>query len=93
MKEIMKNKTIMDYAIQHSKDLKIVEVINHVRLCKKMTLPCELFGFSGNCKTKEHREVCELSSIRYQVNFEYLIKLHKRLIDEWKKFANWLKIK
>ena len=64
MKWITKNKTIIDYAIQYSKDLTLIEAINHVRIYKKMILPFELFGFNGNCKTREFREVCEPSSIR-----------------------------
>jgi len=89
-KWITKNKTIMDYAIQYSNDLIIVEAINHVRLYKKMILPCELVGFRGNCKTREYREVHEPSSMRWKVKFESVIKPHKRLIEEWKKFMCWL---
>ena len=83
-------KTIMDYAIQCSKDLRIIEAINHVRIHKKMILPLELFCFNGNCKTREFREMHEPSSIRWKVNFEGLIKPHKRLIEEWKTFMCWL---
>ena len=90
MKWILKNQTIMDYAIQYSKSLKIVEAINHVRLYKRMILLCELVGFKGNCKTRELREVNESSSIRWKVKFECVRKPHKRLIEEWEKFVCWL---
>ena len=89
-KWISKNQTIMDYAIRYSKSLKIVEAINHVRLYKRMILPCELVGFKGNCKTRELREVNESSSIRWKVKFECVRKPHKRLIEEWEKFVCWL---
>ena len=63
-KWIMKNRTIMDYAMQYSNNLKTVKAINHVGIHKKMTLPCELLRFQGNRKTRELREACEPSSIR-----------------------------
>ena len=90
-KWITKNKTIMDYAIQYSSNLKTVEAINHVRLFKKMILPCELIGFRGNDETREFREVYEASSINWNVSFEYVKKPHKRLLEEWVKFLCWLK--
>ena len=62
-KWITKNKTIMDCAIQYSKDLRIIEEIDYVQIYKKIILPFELFGFNGNCKRREFREVYEPSSI------------------------------
>ena len=49
------NKTIMDYAVEYvrSNELKpnALAPINHVRMWKKMTLPCELIGFTGTKET------------------------------------------
>jgi len=53
------NKRIMDYAAQYVKreeaKLGEIEAINHVRIYKKMILPCELLGFKGDKETKEFR--------------------------------------
>ena len=44
---IIKNKTIIDYAIEHSKEIKTIEAINDMRMFKKIMLPCVLVGFRG----------------------------------------------
>ena len=56
-----------------------------------MILPCELIGFRGEDETREFKEVCKESSIRWNVMFEDVKKLHKRLVLEWEKFLCWLK--
>jgi len=93
-KWMSKNESIMDYAIKYVKaeelDYNVVEAINHVRIFKKMILPCELIGFRGDKVTKEAREVYERSAIIWNVKFEEIKKPHKRLIDEWKEFVKWL---
>ena len=86
-KWLTKNKTIMDFAVEYSNQLNIVEAINHVRIYKKMILPCELLGFLGNKEMREMRHWEEPSSIRWKVGFEEVIKPHKRLVEEWSKFV------
>ena len=90
-KSITMNKTIMDYAMDYSKEIEIIEAINHVRIFKKMIIPCELVGFRGGKETKELREWSLVSSIKWNVEFEEVIKPHKRLVEEWQKFINWLR--
>ena len=90
-KWIIKNKTIMDYATQYSNQLKMVEAINHMRIFKKMILPCELVGFKGQNVTKEMREWNESRAIRWKVMFKEVIKSPKRLVEVWKEFVDWLK--
>ena len=51
-KSIITNKTIIDYALEHSKEMKIIEAINYVRRFKKMIIPCDLIGFRGGKETK-----------------------------------------
>ena len=53
---ITKKKTIMDCAIEYSKEIKTIEAINHTRMFKTTTLPCELVGFRDGKETKELRE-------------------------------------
>ena len=53
---ITKNKTIMDYAIEYSKEIKTIEAINHARIFKKMILLCKLVGFRGRKEMKKLRE-------------------------------------
>jgi len=51
-----KNKAIMDLAIEYVQSNrlseKIIALINHVRLYKKIILPCELVGLIGDKATK-----------------------------------------
>ena len=56
-----------------------------------MILPCELIGFRGENETREFKEVCKESSIRWNVKFEVVKKPHKCLVLEWEKFLCWLK--
>ena len=58
-KWITKHKMIMDYALQYSKEQKVIEAINHIRLFKKMISLCELVGFKGRKVTREMRECQE----------------------------------
>ena len=94
-KWITANNSIMDYAIKYVKEkeltCEVAEAINHVRMYKKMILPCELVGFRGDKETKEAREVFELSTILWKVKFDEVRKPHKRLIAEWIDFVVWLK--
>ena len=57
---ILKNKTIIDYAIQYVRreeiDNREIEVINHIRLYKCIILLCELMGFDRKRLIKEGRE-------------------------------------
>ena len=50
----------MDYAAQYVESVglkeEIIVPINQVRIYKRMLLPCELVGFSGDKITKKMRE-------------------------------------
>ena len=87
------NKTIMDHAIEYSDKLEAIEAINHVRMHKKITLPCELVGFLGGKQTKELRDWKAPSTIMQKVKFDEVIRPHKRLVEEWEKFVQWLETK
>ena len=86
----------MDYAVMYVEEkempLSTIEAINHVRLFKKMMLPCELIGFHGNKITKEVREVMSESSIKWKIKFDIVSKPYKRLVEEWMSFVEWLKL-
>ena len=70
-KWISNNQTIIDYVVMHAEEkemiCKNIEVINHVRLHKKIILPLELVRFLGNKVTRETREVLERSSIAFKM--------------------------
>ena len=95
-KWISKNKTIMDYAIEYVEQneltMKYTEAINHVRIYKRMILPCELTGFYGDKVTKEAREIFETSSLIWNIDFENVRKPHKKLIEIWREFIEWIKL-
>jgi hypothetical protein len=92
---VSKNKTIMDHAICYVKEKKLpkstIQAINHVRIYKKMILPCELVGFNGNQITKEARESLERSSVLWKIKFDEVKKPNTKLIEKWKNFTEWLK--
>ena len=64
-----KNKTIIDYAEEcvgcKEKDKNALAPLNHVRLWKKMVLPCELIGLTGKKKTKAYQQVESKSSLKW----------------------------
>ena len=80
------------YVEEKEMPLSTIKVINHVRLFKKMMLPCELIGFHGNKITKEAREVMSESSIKWKIKFDIVSKPYKRLVEEWTSFVEWLKL-
>ena len=96
MKRFTTNKTIMDYASDYVKREDAIdgerEAINHVRLYKKMILPFEVVGFRGEQQTKEFRNASDKSSVIWNVSFEEVPKPHKRLLEIWMKFLQWLKM-
>ena len=60
-KYITKYKTIIDYATEYIKRentvIGMIESINHIRIFKKILLPCELVGFKHEIETKELKNV------------------------------------
>ena len=66
--EITQNQTIMSlvakYVCKEQLKEEILALINHMRLRKKVYLPCKLVGVDGNTKMKVFEEINECSSIR-----------------------------
>jgi len=91
------NKTIMDYAIEYAKekeiDEKIIQLINHVRLYKRIILPCELVGLKGREETKSYKNELERSCLMWKVPFLILPKPSEKSIGLWLEFIQWLKSK
>ena len=89
------NKTIMDYAVEYvrSNELEpnIIAPINHVRMWKKMTLPCELIGFTGTKETTACLKADAKSSLRWSTQFPEINKPSKKSIIIWSSFITWLK--
>ena len=88
------NKTIMDYIqiyVENRKlSINIIPPINHIRMYKKMYLPCELIGLCGNKKTREFREGLETSSIRQKVKFVQVPRPSAKSLKIWQDFIEWL---
>ena len=78
------NKTIMDYAIEYAKekemDEKIIPLINHVRLYKRIILLCKLVGLKGREETKSYKNELERSCLMWKVPFLILPKLSEKTI-------------
>jgi len=91
------NKTIMDYAIEYAKekemDEKIIPLINHVRLYKRIILLCELVGLKGREETKSYKNELERSCLMWKVPFPILPKPSEKSIGLWLEFIQWLKSK
>ena len=92
---ISKNMTIMDYASQYIEveglNNKRIAPINHVRLYKRMMLPCELVGFSGEMRTRELREKELNSCLEWKIEFEKMPKPSAKSFKIWEDFTIWLK--
>ena len=73
----------MDYALEHARrenaEERELNAINHVRMFKRIILPCELVRFKGRQETKEFRDVLEVSSVPWKVLFNSIPKPHKKL--------------
>lgn len=84
----------MDYAVLYVKHKELgceaIKAINHVRINKRMILPCELVGFNGDKVTKEAREVNTASSTLWNAMFNAAPNPHKRLVEIWSEFVEWL---
>ena len=84
------NKTIMDYAIEYAKekemDEKIIQLINHVRLYKRIILPYELVSLMGREETKSYKNELERSYLMWKVPFPILPKPSKKSIGLWLEF-------
>ena len=71
----------MEMAAEHAReidDYKIVAPINQVRIRKKIMLPCELFVFKGERKTKEAQYDELTSCIAWKNQFDNVPKLSKK---------------
>jgi len=51
----------------------ILAPINHMRLRKKVYLPCKLVGVEGNIKTKAFDEINKYSSIKWKFSFDKVL--------------------
>jgi len=80
----------MDYAIDYVKEknlaMKILALINHVRLHKEIILLYELVGMEGRCKTLEFRNTNDKSCIKWKIKFPKLPKPSKKSLQYWKDF-------
>ena len=89
-----KNKSIIDlaqvYVDSSNLSINIIPPINHVRIYKKIYLPCELVGFCGQKKTKEFREGFEESSICWRIKFIKVSKPLLKSMEIWQRFIDWL---
>ena len=54
---------VIEYADKLNLDSNIIALINHIRISKRMVLPCELVGFSGRWKMWEAIECKESSCV------------------------------
>ena len=74
----------MDYIKTHVKEkekkIEIIVSLNHVRLYKKIILPCELVAIEGNKKTRELRNPLESSYFIWKIKFPILPKLYNKLL-------------
>ena len=82
MKNIRKNKTIMNYEIDYVKEKnlakKILAPINHIRLYKEIILSFKLVRLEGICKTLEFRNTNDKGCIKWKIKFPKLPKPSKK---------------
>ena len=95
------NKSIMEWALEHAitnkktrkERVKALKKINVVRQHKAVTLPCELFGFSGKYDTQCTKYFDEKSLIKWRG-----MERHEKIPNRWQKqewdsFIPWLRRK
>ena len=84
------NRTIIDYAVDYvnKKDLgkEIISPINHIRTYKRMFLPCELLGMSGDFWTIEYSQIDKKSCLMWKFEFKKVPKLSRKSKEIWKDF-------
>ena len=84
VKSISSNKTIMDYAKEYVEEeklsTKIIPSINHIRIYKKMYLPCKLIEMNRRCETREIINPLEKSCIEWRFEFPKILKPSKKSI-------------
>ena len=75
---------------ENNKNYEILAPINHMRLRKRMYLPCELIGKNSESKTKKYREEMEQSCIRWSFKMEEAPNPSEKTKKIWKEFIEWL---
>ena len=95
--EITNNKPLMAYAREYAKEeqlnSKTVMSLNHVRLYKRIFLPCELIGQNGKEQTSAYRNDNEKGQIKWTFYY-YDVELPSRqAFRQWNKFKKWLSTK
>jgi len=91
MKKFTRNKSIIDWAREYIKNEKVpinkLERINHMRIFKKMYLPCEIVGRKGNKILLEQKEPMKASCFGWKTKFPVVNKPSKKTIDEWNAYV------
>ena len=91
---ITNNKSIMRYAREYVKDdnnkINTLKLINHVRLYKRVYLPCELLGQSGRDQTIAYRDKEAESQIKWTFYHHKIGRPLKKAFKRWNRFVIWL---
>ena len=72
-------------------DRKILELINHVRMCKKAFLMCKLVGGSQRKEIDAFKDLHQVSQMKWTFCGNRIDVPSKRAFQAWKLFAIWLK--
>ena len=88
---------MMDYAIKYIKSNELKEEtlapLNQVWIHKRILIPCELVGFSGNKITKVMREKEKRSCIEWKIKVDIAPKPSTKWYRIWGEYLKWLKEK
>ena len=91
---VTRNKSIMAYAREYVENVNTtkdtMKLINHVRLYKKVYLPCELLGQRGREQTIAYRENKAQSQIKWTFYHHEVEIPSKKAFKRWKGFIEWL---
>ena len=84
----------MDYAVEHARchelNMSVLAPINHVRILKRMYLPCELIGLNGRVHTKEYDNINDKITIIWSFDFDKVPPPSKKSKRIWINFIQWL---
>ena len=65
LSNITQNKAIMDYAVRYNNTAVTLGRINHVRLYKRLLLPCKVLGMAGDTPTSYYYQKYLAYGLKY----------------------------
>ena len=79
-----------EYVDNGEQKIETLRLLNHVRMFKKVCLPCELLGQRGKEQTVACRENAKKSQIKWTFYHHEVNTPSRKAFRKWKGFIKWL---